>query len=738
MSSLADISTESYKVELKPSGVAIVRMDLANSPVNLIGDTFMNELPPVVRALEANSSVKSIVFISAKKGNFIAGADIQAFTDKAKEGKDAVKEISAQLQAFLNELEGGKPKVAAIDGSCLGGGAEFALACHYRVASESPGTVMGFPEVMLGILPGGGGTNRLPKLIGVQNALPFLLQGAQKKAKQAKSSKIVDATCDVNQLETAAVMAAEGLAAGTLKVKRGEFKGMYKMIEDAIVNYSFARDYVFKTATQQVMKASGGLYPAPLKILEIVKKNAGGKKFCTTAGYDLEADGFADLALTPESAGLKAVFFGQTALKKNPFKNPKPVKQIGVLGAGLMGAGIAEVSINKGLIVALKDLNPKGLQVGEKNIAASFDKKVKKKKMSVFDANVTKSRLIGLTNEDAFWPKHFKNCDVVIEAVFEDLGVKHKVVTEMEANCREDVIIATNTSSLPVASIASVAKRPENIVGMHYFSPVTAMQLLEVIPHEGTSDEVTATAVQLGLKQGKLPIVVKDVPGFFVNRCLGPYIDESMVLAMEVENYLQLDKAIKAFGFPIGPMALADEVGVEVAFHLHENLRSDLQERMSGANIAGMEAIKGAGIKGKRFGSGFLSYPGKAPGGITGMFAAKQSIKPNPVAVNAMKPFMKPAKYDDEEIQARISARFVNEAAFCLQDGVIRNAVDGDMASIFGVGFPPFTGGPFRYMDRVGIQKYVDNLNRLADKYGPRFKPAPILVDMAASGKKFY
>ena len=592
------------------TGIAMVTLDLKGSKVNTLGQTFAEEIPPILEGLEASPEVKAIVFISGKKGDFIAGADIDMIGQMAKGGKEGVKSGVGELQTIMHRLADGKLKVAAINGHCLGGGAEFALACHYRVATDSPGTQIGFPEVMLGLLPGAGGTQRLPQLVGVQNAMPMIMTGASKKAKQAKSMKLVDHVCPPGGLKECAIELTKGLLAGTTKMpKRGEFSGVYKYVEEGIKEYSFVRDYVFSEAKKMVMKQTGGNYPAPLRIIEVLKKSVASKSLAKEKGFAEEADGFADLALTPESAGLRNVFFGQTALKKNPFEGAKPVQRVGVLGAGLMGAGIAEISINKGLTTVLKDVTPEALSVGERNIAASFAKKVKKKRMSAFDRDMVVSKLIGVSNKDKSWPKHIGKCDVVIEAVFENLDLKHKIVDEMEAVCKEDCIIATNTSSLPVADIAALAKRPENIVGMHYFSPVPQMQLVEIIPHEGTDPDVTATAVQLALKQGKMPVVCKDVPGFYVNRCLGPYIDESMTLAFEVDNYMQLDKAMKSFGMPIGPMALADEVGIEVAMHLHENLRSDLGVRVGSANVASIEAIKAAGLKGKRFGSGFLSWP---------------------------------------------------------------------------------------------------------------------------------
>jgi len=690
-------------------------------------------------ALEVDPAVKVIVFASGKK-DFIVGADIKMFKELAVAGREGVRSMVKASHPVFDQMASGKPKIAAINGSCLGGGAEFALACHYRIAATSAS--MGFPEVMLGLLPGFGGTQRLPALIGLQNAMPMLMTGSNKKGSQAKKMKLVDQTCDQGQLMQCAMVVAKQIADGTIKIpKRGEFTGMYGFVENAIRDYSFVRDYVFSTAKKQVMKMTLGNYPAPLKIIDVLKKSVESKGLNKPKGYDIEADGFSDLCITPQSQGLQALFFAQTAAKKNPYKNARPVKQVGVLGAGLMGAGIAEVTITKDIPVVLKDVTAAGLAVGETSILKSMQTKVKRKRMSSFDAERTLSKLIGVHDGMDSWKTHIGKCDMVIEAVFENLALKHKIVEQMESVCKESCIIATNTSSLPVADIAAKAARPENIVGMHYFSPVPKMQLLEIIPHDGTSEDVIAAAVAMGLKQGKLPIVCKDVPGFFVNRCLGPYIDETICLILEMDNMLKMDKAMKAFGFPVGPLTLADEAGVEVAFHLHANLQEDLGVRVGGANRDAMKAILDAGIKGKRFNAGLLSYPsGKKPSGLAAMnpFATKPSPKPNPVVLDALKPFMKPGKVSEEDVQQRIQARFVNETVFCLQDGVIKSASDGDVASIFGIGFPPFTGGPFRYIDSIGTSKYVDQLNRLADQHGPRFAPAPLLVDMAKTNKKFH
>ncbi|EKX32692.1 hypothetical protein GUITHDRAFT_121132 [Guillardia theta CCMP2712] len=632
---MSTASSENVSVSMHDDGIAVVSLDIKNSKVNTLGKALLTELPPILETLENvdDPHVKSVIFISAKKNNFIAGADINIFDEIAVQGKDAIKKQVCQLtQGFFDRMEKGKVKIAAIDGSCLGGGAEFALACHYRIASVNPSTAIGFPEVMLGLLPGAGGTQRLPKLIGVQG----LTQDATKLLQCAlATARLLNK--DLNFTSKT----------GEMKLpKRGELPWMSAYFEDGIKSYSFLRDFYFGQARKMALKQTNGNYPAPIKIIEVLEgsiaKNALGKD----QGYEMEADAFAELALTKESSGLRSLFFGQTSVKKNPFSGAMDVKKVGVLGAGLMGSGIAEVTIAKGVPVVLKDVSAKGLSVGETNIQKSMQDKVKKKRMTSFEKDVTMSRLIGVHNDMPSWKDHIKQCDLVVEAVFEDLSLKHKIVEEMESICKPDCIIATNTSSLPVSEIAKFSSRPHNIVGMHYFSPVPKMQLLEIIPHETTDEKVIATAVQLGLKQGKLPIVCKDVPGFFVNRCLGPYIDESMVLAFEVDDILKLDKALKKFGFPVGPMVLADEVGVDVAFHLHNNLIQDLGVRMSGANIEAMKAIKAAGIKGKRFGCGFLVYPPKKASGLAALnpFASKPSPTPNPVALEAMKPFMKPGK----------------------------------------------------------------------------------------------
>lgn len=499
---------------------------------------------------------------------------------------------------------------------------------------------------------------------------------------------------------------------------------MNRMLEDN----PLGRNVLFNQATKIAMKQSGGNYPAIPKILDCLKVGAdsGMEK-----GLEVEAKHFGELTVTSESKALQGLFFGTTELKKNRFGKPsKPVETIGVLGAGLMGAGVAEVSASKGFNVLLKDINVQGLGRGEKQISDNLDARVKRRRMTKNTRDTTMSRIVGLTDAND-WQKHFAKADLVVEAVLEDLNLKHKVIDQFEAVIPEDCVLATNTSALPIRDVAAKAKRPENILGMHYFSPVDKMPLLEIITHEGTSNEAASRAVATGLKQGKTVIVVKDVPGFYVNRCLGPYMTEVVALIQDGIPIDQLEKAMKKYGYPVGPITLCDEVGMDVAAHVQETLSGDLGVRMQGGDSQALMDLVDAGILGRKSGAGFYLYP-KTKG-------KKAKREENPEVKNVLKKYMRtPLKLEEIDIQQRLAWRFVNEALFCLQDGVIANPVDGDIGAVFGVGFPPFRGGPFRELDRIGAQKYVDTMKSYADKYGPQFEPAQIIVDMAKENKKFH
>jgi len=381
--------------------------------------------------------------------------------------------------------------------------------------------------------------------------------------------------------------------------------------------------------------------------------------------------------------------------------------------------------------VILKDKDAKGLYRGVGQIHANLSSRVKKKAMSSFDRDKMMSNIMGLTDDSPSWREHLKRTDLLVEAVFEDLGVKHKVIGEMESILPEHAIIATNTSAIPIAEIAKGSKRPERVIGMHYFSPVDKMPLLEIIPHSGTDKDVLAAAMQVGLKQGKTVISVKDVPGFYINRCLGPFLAEVMALVLQGVPLPEMDKAMRTWGMPVGPITLADEVGIDVANHLQYNLK-ELGVRMaSGSDQNLMQVVVDKGFLGKKTGKGFYLHDAKNKKGPKVV---------NPEIEAMLKQVVKPPaeRIRVEEMQERVSHRLMNEAIMCLQDGIIANAVDGDMGMVFGIGFPPFKGGPFRLIDTTGAQKFVDTMNRYRDIHGEQFAPAQLVVDMAKAGKKFH
>lgn len=583
--------------------------------MNSLDEQVMTEARKIFREVESNPNISSVVLISGKSDNFIVGADINmlAKVSSAQEGE----RISKEAQEAMNIMEfSRKPIVSAIMGPCLGGGCELVMATHYRIAVNNSKTVLGTPEVMLGLLPGGGGTQRLPQLVNPPEALQMMLTGKQVRAKSAKRSGLVDQLVEplgpglkpadertLEYLEEVAIKAAKDLASGSLKPNRK--KSLVEKITRFALKYKYPQDFVFNKAKETVMKMTQGVYPAPLKIIEAVKT---GFEKGLTEGYKQEAKGFGQLTVTPESNALIGLFHGQTQCKKNPFGKPsKKVERVGVLGAGLMGAGIATVSLDKARhSVVLKDANWEGLQRGEGQIMGVLDGKVKKRRMTSFERNVTLSRL-----QPTLEYEQFKDCDVVIEAVVEDINVKHRVLADIEAVTRPDCIFATNTSALSIASIAKPAKRPENVIGMHYFSPVDKMPLLEVVTYDKTSKDACSKAVDVGLKQGKVVITVKDSPGFYTTRILAFLASEVLHLLLEGAKPHDLDKMCKKMGFPVGLVTLLDEVGLDTGAHIQAYLKPIFGNRLSPHDSAAHEHLVSQGFKGRKSGKGIYIYDDK-------------------------------------------------------------------------------------------------------------------------------
>jgi 3-hydroxyacyl-CoA dehydrogenase/enoyl-CoA hydratase/3-hydroxybutyryl-CoA epimerase len=694
--------------------ILIVTLDQAGEKVNKLDEQLIEEFKELLPKAE-KESVKGIVLISGKENNFIAGADVEMF--KNKKAPEEIEELSRTGNELLLRVENfPKPIVAAIHGGCIGGGNEVAMACHYRVATEDSATKFSQPEVQLGLLPGGGGTQRLPRLIGLQNSLTYLLTGKNIYPRQAKKMGLVDELTHKGALLKAAKKAVEKLAEGKI-----EENGKRGLGERLLEGNALGRKIIFSQARKRAKKKSKGNYPAPEWIIDCVEE---GYKNGLKAGLQKESVGFGKLAATTESKAMVSLFFAMQQAKRNPQQEKvRKIEKMGVLGAGLMGAGIADISVNNGYRVLLKDQKMEQAAKGEKTIWKNLDKKVSKHIISSFERDRTISQVTATESYDGF-----SNVDLVIEAVFEDLNLKQSIIKEVEKVVPDHCIFASNTSSLPIAEIAEASKRPEQVVGMHYFSPVQKMPLVEIIKTEQTADWVVATARQVAIEQGKHVITVNDGPGFYTTRILAPFMNEALMLLEEGISIEQLDRDMKQFGFPVGPAALFDEVGIDVAAHITEVLNPMFRER-------GMEPsqkpqkLLDAGYKGRKNETGFYHYKQKG--------SSKKKKDPN-TDIYQFFGGEDRKKLDTQQVQNRMALMMVNEAAWCLQENILENPTDGDLGAVMGLGFPPFLGGPFRYIDQLGAHEIVKRLEILEAQHGPRFTPADILKEHAKKVKEFH
>ncbi|CNL76125.1 fatty acid oxidation complex subunit alpha FadJ [Yersinia proxima] len=705
-----------FTLSVRPDNIGIITVDVVGDKVNTLKAEFAEQIAEILQQAQALSQLQGLVIISGKPDSFIAGADITMIA-ACRTAQDA-RVLAQKGQSILAQIAAFPvPVVAAIHGACLGGGLELALACHSRICSQDDKTVLGLPEVQLGLLPGSGGTQRLPRLVGVSKALDMILTGRQVRARQALKMGLVDDVVPQDILLDVAIQRA----------KAGWLDKPVLPWQERLLSGPLGKALLFKIVRKKTLAKTKGHYPAAERIIDVVRK---GLDHGGPAGYEAEAKAFGELAMTPESAALRSLFFATTSLKKETGgkAQPRAIHRVGVLGGGLMGGGIANVTATRaGLSVRIKDINPTGINQALKYTWDALGKRVRSKRMRPAERQRQMMLISGSTDYCGFG-----NVDIVVEAVFEDLSLKQQMVADIEHFAASHTIFASNTSSLPISDIAAQALRPDQVIGLHYFSPVDKMPLVEVIPHAKTSEETIATTVALARKQGKTAIVVADRAGFYVNRILAPYINEAARCILDGEPIDSVDKALVDFGFPVGPIMLLDEVGIDVGTKIMPILVEKLGPRF--AAPPSFDVILKDGRKGRKNGRGFYLYPAKTSG-----FKWKRSpAKQVDTSVYILLGVTPKAHLESAVIAQRCTMMMLNEAARCLDESIIRNPRDGDIGAVFGIGFPPFLGGPFRYMDSLGADKVVKTLNLLAQQYGERFEPCALLVTMAEQQKRFY
>jgi len=708
---LETATPSAFTLHFTEDDIGIITIDVPDEKVNTLKAEFVHQVSQILHQAQQHSKLKGLIFVSGKKDSFIAGADISMIS-RCTQASEA-EELAKKGQTVMTQIAGLKvPVVAAIHGACLGGGLELALACNSRICSLDDKTQLGLPEVQLGLLPGSGGTQRLPRLIGAPKALDMMLTGRSIRAKQALRMGLVDDAVPQSILLQTAIE----------RVNKGRISKRVLPCQARLAQGPLGKTLLFHFVRKQTRAKSKGHYPATEKIIDVVQT---GLTQGSGSGYQAEARAFGELVMTPQSEALRGLFFASTALKKDlgAEASPREIHNVAVLGGGLMGGGIASVTATKaGVPVRIKDINQQGISHAFKTSWDLLQGKVKRGHLKRAEQQRQMMLISGTIDYSGF-----RQVDLVVEAVFEDLELKQKMIREVEENAAQQTIFASNTSSLPIHEIARGAARPEQVIGLHYFSPVDKMPLVEVIPHAHTSAETIATTVAFARKQGKTAIVVGDSAGFYVNRILAPYINEAARCLLEGESIEHIDNALVNFGFPVGPLQLLDEVGIDVGTKIIPILETAYGERF--APPPGLDAVLKDDRKGRKNGKGFYLYADK------GQKAKKKQADSSIYKLLNLTPKNKQAERD---IADRCVSLMLNEAVRCLDDGTVRNARDADIGAVFGIGFPPFLGGPMRYIDSLGADRVVKKLQALQRQYGERFAPCDALLTRAAEGQKLY
>ena len=706
-----NLQYQTVKVE-QNDGVAILRMD--NPPVNQMSEHFILELKQASLEAIKDQAVKVIILTGTGK-NFVAGADVTQLL-QVKEKAPFVAKLM-EVHRWFNAMEASsKPIIAAINGNCLGGGMEMALACHYRIAAQ--GVSLGLPEVKLGLLPGSAGTQRMPRVIGLPDALDLMLTGKFIKAQKAWSLGLVDEMVPLEQLPDAALAAADKFKKGLLSHQSRRASQRF----DRLPSASEKTHLINFIKAQTAPKAKG--YLAPFKIIEAVEK---GLSTDFQADITREADLFGDCLVSDVAKNLIGIFLNERSAGRLPrIKGLTPAKpqKVGMLGGGVMGSSIVHLLLSSGLDALLWEVNDQALAKAVVAIKKTFAYKLKTNKIKPEQLEALLAAKLTTTTK----LEDLAGVDLVIEAVLENMEVKQGIWKKLEGICRPDVIFATNTSALPITEMATVLDDPGRMIGLHFFNPAERMPLLEIICAQQTSDQTLATSVAFGRTIKKVPVVVNDGPGFYVSRQLGGLMGGSVFLMADGVSPVDIEAAMMDYGMPMGPATLSDLTGIDINFHVNQTFARRLGQRYQVHPLT--EAIYALGDYGRKTGRGYFDYSGPKP-------------MPNPRVAEVLAKYLQdhqvaPRQMSKEEIVAAMLANGINEAALMMEQGICDRPADMDLAMIYGTGFPPYRGGILRYADKWGLDKVLAKLQELEKSYGARFAPAKLIQQMAAQGQTFY
>ena len=708
-----------FHFEMLKNNIGQLTFDLPGERINKFNTQVMQELDTSLDDLAKNSDLKCLLIRSVKKNIYIVGADIKEI-DTITDLETGISVSSFGNKVFSKITHLPYPTIAVIDGACMGGGTEMSLACTYRLATDNPRTKIAFPEVNIGLFPGWGGTQRLPRLIGLKRSLDIILTGRNLDGIHAYRQGLVDKIIPKEQVKDAAFKFATDVVNGVdvLKLSRSrrKQKGLFPYIFE---KNPVGRALVYRLAKKNVLKKTKGHYPAPLEALKSIKR---GFRRSLPKGLKIEANLFGHMIISPISKNLIKIFFWTEAVKKengtnNPEVELKSVNKAACLGAGVMGGGIAQLFASRNIPIRVKDLDYNAVSKAYQQAASVLHGKVKRRRITKLEFQHILEKITGTIDYSGF-----KIADFIVEAIVEDLEIKKSVFSTLENEINDDAIVVSNTSSLRIDDMAAVFKYPQRFAGMHFFNPVHMMPLVEVIRGKDTSDKTLATTFQLAKVLGKTPIVVGDGPGFLVNRLLLPYMVEAVSLLEQGLSPENIDKTMEKFGMPMGPIELFDEVGIDVASKVSKILAVSMGSRMAKSDILD-KLVKDNRI-GKKKSKGFYKYVGK-----------KKLSDP---AINAYIDVKDIRQLKDEDLIFRMVYPMINEAARCLDEKIAFRPRDIDLGTIFGIGFAPFKGGLLTFADSEGIPKIYEKLQSLAESDHDRFKPSNALENIYKAGKGFY